>query len=275
MQIKTGQVVVITGAASGIGLALAQLCAKRGLRVAMADVEESPLAQQADLLAAAGAEVLALNCDVRNRDAVERVRDAVVARFGRVDIVCNNAGVVLPFGPLWQTDPRDWEWILDVNLRGVFNGIRTFVPLLVEQGSGHIVNTASMAGVAIVPGNGAYNATKHAVVSLTETLDADLRIADSPVGATVLCCGLVRTRILEARRDRPTAASAPVLVPNNALPAGGGRHLDPNLVAQLILEAIEQQRLYLFTNPGSEQRIRARIDRLLGDAVEDRIGQAR
>jgi NADP-dependent 3-hydroxy acid dehydrogenase YdfG len=180
--------------------------------------------------------------------------------------VCNNAGVVLPFGPLWQTAPDDWEWILDVNLRGVFNGIRAFVPLLVAQGSGHVVNTASMAGVSMVPGNGAYNATKHAVVSLSETLHADLHAAASPVGVTALCCGLVRTRIRESSRHRATAAGAPVQVPDSALPPGGANHLDPLVVAQLVLEAIEQRRLYLFTNPGSEQRIRARMARLLDDA---------
>ncbi|WP_342244580.1 SDR family NAD(P)-dependent oxidoreductase [Pseudomonas sp. OTU5201] len=264
MEIKAGQVAVVTGAASGIGLALSEAFARRGVRVAMLDVEREALQRAAETLGLE-AETLPLVCDVSDRDALEKARERVLERFGRVDILCNNAGVVVPFGPLWEIDVADWEWILGVNLRGVFNGLSVFTPLLVAQDSGYVVTTASMAGVSTIAGNAAYNATKHAAISLTETLDADLRAAGSQVGVTALCCGLVRTRIREAARNRPEQTGKPVQVPEAAERASGAGHLEPEEVAEQVMDAIQKRQLYLFTNPGSEARVRARIDRLLAD----------
>ncbi len=265
MEIKVGQVAVVTGAASGIGLALSEAFAQRGVRVVMLDVERAALARAAAHVMTRSAEVLPLVCDVSDREALERARDAVLERFGRVDILCNNAGVVVPFGPLWEIDAADWEWILGVNLRGVFNGMSVFTPLLVAQDSGYVVTTASMAGVSTIAGNAAYNATKHAAVSLTETLDADLRAAGSQVGVTVLCCGLVRTRIREAARNRSDQADTVVQVPEAAARASGAGHMEPEEVAQQVMDAMRKRQLYLFTNPGSEARVRARVQRLLAD----------
>ncbi|RJG00611.1 SDR family NAD(P)-dependent oxidoreductase [Noviherbaspirillum sedimenti] len=264
MKIESGQVAVITGAASGIGLAMARAFGGRGLKLAMADVDEKRLAHEVETLRVAGIEAKAFACDVSLPAELEKLKDGTLAEFGRFDIVCNNAGVILPFSPLWEVSTSDWEWILDINLRGIFNGIRTFVPHLVQQGSGHIVNTASMAGVTMIPGNGAYNATKHAAVSLTETLAADLSEAGSAVGATVLCCGLVSTRIRESVLKR--SAPAPINMEAIVNPiAKSFISLPPDDVADMVLDAIEKRRLYLFTNPGSEERIRNRIDRLLSD----------
>lgn len=255
---------MVTAAASGIGLALSEAFARRGVRVAMLDVEQEALERVAETLGLE-AETLPLVCDVSDRDALEKARERVLERFGRVDILSNNAGVVVPFGPLWEIDVADWEWILGVNLRGVFNGLSVFTPLLIAQDSGYVVTTASMAGVSTIAGNAAYNATKHAAISLTETLDADLRAAGSQVGVTALCCGLVRTRIREAARNRPDQTGKPVQVPEAAERASGAGHLEPEEVAEQVMDATQKRQLYLFTNPGSEARVRARIDRLLAN----------
>ncbi|MBD9562245.1 SDR family NAD(P)-dependent oxidoreductase [Pseudomonas sp. PDM09] len=265
MDVVAGQVAVITGAASGIGLALAMAFAQRGVHIALLDIESEALSEAARNVMSKGVQVLPLVCDVANRAEVEAARDQVLERFGRVDILCNNAGVMLPFGPLWTLDATGWEWILNVNLRGVFNGLHVFTPLLVAQDSGYVVTTASMAGVSTIPGNAAYNATKHAVVSLTETLEADLRVAGSKVGVTVLCCGLVRTRIRDAARNRPGHSNVPLQVPDAAASASGAGHIDPEEVAKQVLDAIAQGQLYLFTNPNSQVRVRTRFERMLAD----------
>jgi NAD(P)-dependent dehydrogenase (short-subunit alcohol dehydrogenase family) len=259
MKLAPGQVAVVTGAASGIGLALAKAFVGRGLAVGLSDVEEGTLHGIVDGLAGAGARVIALPCDVSSPEAVDATRDAALSAFGRVDIVCNNAGIMLPFKPIWEATLADWRWMCDVNLTGVFNGIRSFAPLMVAQGSGAIVNTASMAGVSVIAGNGPYNAAKHAVVSLTETLQADFDAAGVAAQAMVICCGLVNTRIREAGRNRPGGATAAIL----------GRSLDgalePEEIAALSLRGIEEKRLYLFTNPGTERMVHNRLARLQSD----------
>jgi NADP-dependent 3-hydroxy acid dehydrogenase YdfG len=206
----------------------------------------------------------AFACDVADGAEVEALRDFALARHGRVDLVFNNAGVVLPFRPMWEYAQSDWDWLMGVNLRGVIHGIRAFVPHMVARGSGHVINTASMAGVGVIPRNGPYNAAKHAVVSLTETLAAELAEVAPDVRASVLCPGLVPTRIHESPTSRPDAESFA-----QNLAAARPRQsqaVTAEAVARLTLQAVEENRTYIFTNPGSAAFVRQRFAQLLRDA---------
>jgi NAD(P)-dependent dehydrogenase (short-subunit alcohol dehydrogenase family) len=258
-----GKVAVVTGAASGIGLAMARAFAGQGMKVVLADVEEVAL-EKAVAELPEGSEVEAVHCDVSDPAQVDALRDTAVDRFGTVHVVCNNAGVSTG-GPIWSHSPADWEWVLGVNLYGVVNGVRSFTPLMVEQGEGHIVNTASMAGLSSPPFMGVYNVSKHAVVTLSETLYGDLALAGAEgVGVSVLCPGWVQTRIHEAGRNRPGSVEAPMQesAPGfaeiaAALIAGG---LDPDDVAQMVVDAIVQRRFYILTHPEWKKMISGRVD---------------
>lgn len=200
----TGKVAVVTGGASGIGLALAKAFAAEQMRVVVADVEEAALGAAKAELEAAGATVHAVVCDVSDAAAVDRLRDETVATFGAAHVICNNAGVG-GGGQIWDVPLATWEWVFGVNFWGVVNGIRSFVPLLLEQGEGHVVNTASAAGLTTVPFMGPYNATKHAVVAISEVLQMELDLAGRGVNASVLCPMWVRTNIAESDRNAPAA----------------------------------------------------------------------
>ena len=202
MEDLQGKVAVITGGASGIGRAVAERAAAEGMKIVLADIEEGPLEQAVDDLGAAGAEAIGVRTDVADRASVEALRDRALDRFGAVHLVHNNAGIGLG-GPIWEVTEEDWRWILGVNLWGVIHGVATFTPLLIEQGEGHIVNTASIAGLIVAPFLGPYNATKQAVVAISETLFKDLQTVAPPVGVSVLCPGFVQTRIAESERNRP------------------------------------------------------------------------
>lgn len=261
MQITAGQVAVITGGGSGIGLALASELAKRGVHIVLADRDASRLEEACGQLGEGRA--AAFPCDVAVAAMVDALRDFALARHGRVDLVFNNAGVVLPFRPMWENKQSDWDWLVGINLMGVIHGIRAFVPHLVARGSGHVVNTASMAGVSVIPRNGAYNAAKHAVVSLTETLAAELAELAPGVHASVLCPGLVPTRIHESAARRPDADSY-------AQEMASARPRESQVVsaedvARRTLAAMEEDRTYIFPNPGSGAFVRERFARLLQD----------
>jgi NAD(P)-dependent dehydrogenase (short-subunit alcohol dehydrogenase family) len=203
-----GKVAVVTGAASGIGLALARRFLAAGASVTLADVEEGPLTERVTELAAEhGADrVLGVPTDVRDPDAVDALAAATFDRFGTAHVVCNNAGVGVG-GRAWEVPADRWRWIVDVNLIGVANGVRSFVPRFVEQGEGHVVNTASAAGLVTGPGMAPYYATKHAVVAMSEALWFDLRMFEAPVGVSVLCPEWVRTNIFDSERNRPDGVS--------------------------------------------------------------------
>jgi NAD(P)-dependent dehydrogenase (short-subunit alcohol dehydrogenase family) len=232
----------------------------------MADIEVDAL-EAASVGLGSDAEVLTMVCDVSDPVQVEALRDAAVARFGTVHVVVNNAGVSSA-GPVWTQSLEDWQWVLGVNLYGVVNGIRTFAPLLIEQGEGHIVNTASMAGLTSPPFMSTYNVSKHAVVTLSETLFADLALAGaSGVGVSVLCPGWVRTRIHEAARNRPGSPAPDVDGPTagfgdfvGALIADG---LDPDDVADQVIDAILTRRFYILTHPDWMPMITGRVDRIV------------
>lgn len=224
MELRAGQVAVVTGAASGIGLAMARRFAAEGLRVVLADVEEEPLSAAADELAAQGAQVLAHTVDVGRRDEVAALADAAYDAFGAVHLVCNNAGVGSGAeGRMWEHDPRDWEWAFAVNIWGVFHGVQCFVPRMLAGGEpGHVVNTSSTdGGVAPLPTASVYAVTKAAVVTMTESLYAHLKAERAPVGASVLFPGphMLRTGLWESHRNRPEryAKSRPRRAPYRSL----------------------------------------------------------
>src|SRR3984957_20426546 len=185
--VSPGRVAVVTGAASGIGFGLAERFAAEGMQVVMADVEEAALSKAAATVAASGASVLSVVTDVADLSAVEALRDAALSQFGAVHVVCNNAGVGGPHGPLWECPPGEWDWVLGVNLEGVMNGVRSFMPVLLEQDAGHLLNTSSIFG-AFAGTLGPYGVSKHAVTALTETLYFNLRsLGVTHVGVSVLC----------------------------------------------------------------------------------------
>jgi NAD(P)-dependent dehydrogenase (short-subunit alcohol dehydrogenase family) len=206
-------VAVVTGGASGIGFALSRQFAKRGLDIVLVDVEADPLAKAQDELEQTGATVLAVPTDVSDGEQVASLAAQVQGRFGRVDVLCNNAGVVHAPRPFWEFDERDWRWLLGVNVWGVIHGLRHFLPTFIRQGSGYILNTASTGGLEMMPFNAPYAVSKHAVVVLSESLRFELATMAPGVGISVLCPGPTATRLLESERNRPSdlvpTASAP------------------------------------------------------------------
>ena len=264
MKLESGQTAVITGAASGIGRALARAFGQRGLAVVALDIEPGPLAAVASELAAAGMTVLPQHGDVTDPDGFLAIRDRVLDRFGRVDVLCNNAGVVGPVRPAWEQRPQDWQWILDVNLHGVVNGLAAFLPGIVAASRGHIVNVSSISGLAPIPGGGnaPYAASKYAVVGLSETLAAELASRGLDIGVTIVCPGRVATRIRDAERNRPAGLQDPAYDGRPAQFGESAPAADPEDVAAQVLDAIEARRLFLL--PGFEvaDSVRARAARL-------------
>jgi NAD(P)-dependent dehydrogenase (short-subunit alcohol dehydrogenase family) len=196
-----GKVAVVTGGASGIGFAMAQRFAAEGMRIVLADIEETALEGATKQLVDTGAEVLAVPTDVSVPSSVEALAAAARERFGTFHVVCNNAGVGGHGFTSWSGPREEWEWVLGVNLWGVIDGIRAFVPTLVEQNEGHVVNTASVAGLAAIPFMSPYNTSKHAVLAISEALFHELAMTGSAVKVTVLCPGFVNTRIHESVRN--------------------------------------------------------------------------
>ncbi|MCW2526244.1 MAG: putative short chain dehydrogenase [Pseudonocardiales bacterium] len=269
MKIEAGSVAVVTGAASGIGLALAQAFGGRGLDVVMTDVRPSALEAAAHQLRATGARVLPVVVDVRSEDEVAALALRTMNEFGRVDIVCNNAGVSPDPGPMWVVPMAMWRWTLDVALMGVIHGIHAFAPHLVAQNRGHIVNTASVGGLTTLPGMGPYNAAKHAVVGLSESLKEEFERYAPAVGVSVLCPGLVDTGLPNTSRvNRPDAAALEQSAAevSMAAMAGPGRTiLSPATVAEMTISAMEANQMHIITHPDSRSRIVARIDSVLAD----------
>jgi NAD(P)-dependent dehydrogenase (short-subunit alcohol dehydrogenase family) len=258
-----GRVAVITGGASGIGRAVAERAAAEGMQLVLGDIEEGPLQQAVDDLTGSGAEAIGVRTDVADRASVEALRDRALDRFGAVHLVHNNAGIGLG-GPIWEVTEEDWRWILGVNLWGVIHGVATFTPLLLEQGEGHIVNTASIAGLIVAPFLGPYNATKQAVVAISETLFKDLQTIAAPVGVSVLCPGFVQTRIAQSDRNRPdwapdrdTMGAAEVQGVVQDLVDGG---IAPAAVADRVIDAVHTDTFYILTHPELDIAVTTRFD---------------
>jgi NAD(P)-dependent dehydrogenase (short-subunit alcohol dehydrogenase family) len=253
VDLMADKVAVVTGAASGIGLSLAERFARSGLNVVLADVNESGLAAAAERIGSLGVDTLAVPTDVSDEAAVQALAAATLERFGSVHVVCNNAGVV-SMGDPWFGPLSAWQWVLGVNLWGVVHGVRAFLPTLIGQGEGHIVNTASIAG--LYPGFGpSYDAGKHAVVALTEDLYTTLKQMGLPIGVSVLCPGWVRTNLMDADRNWPKAlgdAPAPAMG-SDVVGAHVRRAIDegttPAAVADMVADAVTAGRFWIFPHP--------------------------
>jgi NAD(P)-dependent dehydrogenase (short-subunit alcohol dehydrogenase family) len=270
-----GRVAVITGAGGGFGQAFARRAAQLGMRLVLADVQRDALDAIVDELRESGVAVLAEVVDVAVEAQVARLADRAFAEYGAVNLLMNNAGVGCG-GYLWENTGHDWQWVLGVNLMGVAHGVRHFVPRMLAAEArgepGHIVNTASMAGWLSPPLMGVYNASKHAVVTLTETLYHDLRLAQSGLGVTLLCPAFVPTGIAQSHRNRPEALGDTARSQSKALAqaslekaVAGGKQSAVD-VARATFEAIQDRRFYLFTHPQILPGVQARIDAALGGA---------
>jgi NAD(P)-dependent dehydrogenase (short-subunit alcohol dehydrogenase family) len=276
MRDLVGKAAFVTGGASGIGLALGRVFAEAGMKVMLADVETDALAAAVKSLHNVGPDVRGVSCDVADPGSVERAAAASYAAFGRVHVVCNNAGVA-GGGGIDNISLDDWRWVLDVNLMGVLHGIRTFLPHIRAHGEGgHIVNTASLAGMQSGLGFGPYSASKFAVVTMSEGLAMELKPLG--IGVSVLCPGWVRTRIAESARNRlerygPSRtldAESPIstLVAQVAERVASG--LDPSDVAARVLTAIREDEFYVFTHPQMRADVEQRFAAIL--AAYDKAG---
>ena len=251
----------VTGAASGIGLAITRALATANMRVMLADIEENALYAAVADLKASGADVRAVVCDVSDRASVQRAAEQTFAAFGKVHLLCNNAGVGVG-GQFETIAPNDWEWVIGVNLMGVVHGVQAFLPHIKAHGEdAHIVNTASLAGMACPPGTAPYNASKFAAVALSETLAAEL--AGTPIGVSVLCTAFVRTRIATSSRNRPPRFGGPVNQSNAQLEALVQGGLDPETVARRVMTAVRDNDLYIFTEPEHRPVVEGRFGQIL------------
>ncbi len=258
------KVAAVTGAASGLGRAMALALGAQGMRLALADVDAPGLAQTVAALRSSGTRCFSMRVDVSRAAEVEAFAQRTEAELGGAHLVCNNAGVALT-GAVWENSELDWEWLLGVNLRGVVNGVRAFAPRLIARDRGHIVNTASVAGFISPPGMGAYAVSKHAVVALSEALHHDLRERGSRVGVSVLCPAYVPTGIAESGRNRPrelgsSRQTAKDLMLKKAVAAGRQSADD---IARAVVAAVKADRFYILTHPSIKGAIRARMEDIL------------
>jgi NAD(P)-dependent dehydrogenase (short-subunit alcohol dehydrogenase family) len=263
------KVAVITGAASGIGRALAERCAREGMKVILADVEPGALAEVEANLQAGGGTALAVRADVSQAEDVAALAEKALEAFGAVHLLCNNAGVATN-GSVWESGLTDWEWVLGVNLWGVIHSVRTFVPIMLAQDTEcHVVNTASLSGLISFPRGSVYAVSKHGVVTLSEALYHELAERGGKVKVSVLCPGLVQTRIVECGRNRPERLAAST--PMGPVEAAGWETLreqmqtatQPAHVADAVFQAIREERFYILTHPEGKEWIRTRMEDIL------------
>ena len=282
MKTFQGRTAVITGAASGFGLETSRLAAVRGMNVVLADVQQDALDKAAAEIEALGAKVLPFRLDVSKAHEVEAMGAATLARFGVPHFVFNNAGVSSG-GLIWEHTLKDWEWIVGVNLMGVAHGVRVFTPLMLEAAQrdpgyeGHIVNTASMAGMVTMPNMGSYNVTKAAVVSLSETLYQDLSLVTEQIGCSLLCPYYVPTGIIHSDRNRPAGVSDANQLTKSQLiaKAFGDRavvssKITAAQIAQFVMDAVAERRFYVFSHPKALGAVQTRLeDVMLGRNPSD------
>ena len=265
---------VITGAAEGIGRAIAEEAAARGMRLVLADIDALRLEATVAALRAAGAEIEGLRTDVSKAAEVDALADFAFSRFGGVRLLVANAGVACA-KPVWETTPGDWEWVMGVNLYGVTNALRAFLPRMLASGEpGHVSATASMAGLLSLPSMAAYNASKHAVVTVMEGLHHDLTVRGAKIGASVLCPGWVRTRIALSERNRTAGeVTRPGALDSVAQKMVGAVHqavsqgIEPHEAARALFSAIEDGRFYVLTHANSKSGVKSRLEDILADRV--------
>lgn len=276
MKTFQGKVAVVTGAASGIGRALAERCVQEGMKVVLADIEEPALLQVSRELTAQGAQILALPTDVSQAAEVETLAHKAFEICSEVHLLFNNAGVGAG-KTAWESTLADWEWVLGVNLWGVIHGIRSFVPRMLEQrAESHVINTASVGGLTSSPGLSVYMASKHAVVSLTETLYHELTLRGAHIGVSVLCPGFVKTRIQDAERNRPArwqntsdVPASPAQQPSQTEQEGGHilqqairEGMSPQQLADMAFAAIREEQFYIYPS-AFRAGIQARMEDIL------------
>ena len=268
-----GKVAVITGAASGLGRSMAERFARAGMSIVLADIEPGALARAEAEMKAAGAKVIGVRTDVSKAAEVEELAQKTLATFGAVHLVANNAGVA-GGGNVWDNTVADWEWVLGVNVWGVIHGVRVFTPIMLEQASeGHIINTASVAGLISPPGMGIYSVSKHAVVALTECLQHDLAQKTDRIKCSVLCPAYVPTGIADSARNRPAEltqnrekTAAELAFDAGLRKAVQSGKLGPADVAQKVYEAVREERFYILPHP----KIKPSIQRRMEDILQER-----
>jgi NAD(P)-dependent dehydrogenase (short-subunit alcohol dehydrogenase family) len=272
VKLLENKIAVITGAGSGFGLEFARLGAQHKMKLVLADVQQDALDAARTELEAKGAQVLAVKVDVSSADQIEALAAATVARFGVPNLLFNNAGVGAG-GLIWEHSLKDWEWVINVNLWGVAHGVRVFVPLMLEAAKkdaafeAHVVNTASMAGLLNAPNMGVYNVTKHAVVSLSETLYQDLALVTDQVSCSVLCPYFVPTGITQSHRNRPDALKEPLkptrsqmiaqAMSSKAVSSGKVSAAD---VAHIVFDAISARQFYMYSHPQALAAVQTRLE---------------
>lgn len=265
-----GKVAVITGAASGIGRAIADWCVRAGAKVVLADIEEDPLRAAGEELTSMGGAVLCVKTDVSKRSDVEELARHAFDTFGGVHLLFNNAGVAAGGSP-WEATWNDWEWVIGVDLWGVIHGVKVFTPLMLAQNTEcHIVNTSSAAGLTAGGFSAPYSTTKHAVVALSESLYLALQQRNSLVKVSVLCPGVVKTNIAFCQRNRPKELQDEPVAPSAEMQAGRARlnavlaqAAPPAEVAECVFDAIRKEQFYIFTDPKWMDLVRLRTEKLL------------
>lgn len=283
----SGKTAFVTGGASGIGLALCHAFGQRGMKVAFCDVEADACAAAVETLRGAGINAIGMTADVSDRSSLAEAAERTFSEFGKVHILCNNAGVSRA-GPIESIASSDWDWVIGVNLKGLVHGLQLFLPHMKAHGeASHVVNTASINGVAGTALAGPYSATKFASVGISEVLAAEL--ADSPIGVSVLCPSWVKTRMLDNGRNRPERFGGPIRLDTDGANAERNQRyakalesgLDPAYVAQLVIDAIEAQRLYIFTHADRRADIDSRYELMtqafdvLSDGAPDQAQQTK
>ena len=269
-----GKTAVLTGAGSGFGLECARIGARLGMNLVLVDVQQDALDAASAEVKATGAEVLSFKLDVSSAEQMEAMGRAVFERFGAPHFVFNNAGVGSG-GLIWENSVADWEWVLGVNVMGVVHGVRIFTPMMLEAAAkdpawqGHIVNTASMAGLLNPPNMGVYNVSKHAVVSLSETLYQDLQLVTNQIGASVLCPFFVATGISKSHRNRPAELRADKLTKSQIIQqamtgkAVGSGKVSAADVAQRVFDAMDKNQFYIYSHPKAIQSVQTRLEDIL------------
>ena len=269
MDVK-GKTAVVTGGASGIGRGMVRCFAAQGMNVVAADIEQGPLDEVVAELTASGTRAIAVRADVSKLDQIEALASAALDEFGAVHVLCNNAGVGVP-DPIGATSIADWKWTLDIDLWGPIHGVHVFLPIMERQGEGHINSTASMAGLYAGASLGAYNVAKHGVVALMASLERDLRLAGSPLHASVLCPGPINTNITSSERNRSAESAAEHVETETGLKFWDmlGKSLaagmDPDEVGPMVLDAVVNDRFWVLTHPPMGSIVTKQAERMMAD----------